>query len=161
MSGRLPHGMRGATSVNKQFITDEITSALRAHDKPRVSILRLVKNEIDTREKETKTELTDEEVVASFKKVLKQTGETLEASIKAGTNAERTAGLEEQVDILTGYLPAQVTGEELVAICDQVMSENAIAEKRDMGRAIGLVVARTGGNCDKAEVAKIVGSKLN
>jgi uncharacterized protein YqeY len=146
--------------VNKQFITDEITSALRAHDKPRVSILRLVKNEIDTREKETKAELTDDEVTSAFKKVLKQTGETLEGSIKAGTNAERTAGLQEQVDILTGYLPAQVSGDELAAICDQVITENSIAEKRDMGRAIGLVVAQTGGNCDKSEVAKIVGSKL-
>lgn len=146
--------------MNKQFITDEITAALRAHDKPRVSILRMVKNEIDVREKEGKKELTDDEVTASFKKVLKQTGETLEGSIKAGTNAERTASLQEQVDILTGYLPAQVEGDELVALCEQVLAENAIAEKRDMGRAIGLVVAQTGGNCDKAEVARIVGSKL-
>lgn len=147
--------------MNKQFITDEITAALRAHDKPRVSILRQVKNEIDVREKESKTTLSDEDVTGLFKKVLKQTNETLEASIKADTNAERTAGLQVQVDILEAYLPQQVTGDELSAICDQVMAENSIAEKRDMGRAIGLVVANTGGNCDKAEVARIVGSKLS
>ncbi|PKQ16447.1 MAG: glutamyl-tRNA amidotransferase [Actinobacteria bacterium HGW-Actinobacteria-7] len=146
--------------MNKQFITDEITSALRAHDKPRLSILRMVKNEIDVREKETKTELTDEEVVASFKKVLKQTGETLEGSIKAATNDERTASLQEQVDILTGYLPAQVSGDELIALCDSVLAENGITEKRDMGRAIGLVTAKTGGNCDKSEVARIIGGRL-
>lgn len=146
--------------MNKQFITDEITSALRAHDKPRVSILRMVKNEIDTREKESKLELSDDEVVSAFKKVLKQTGETLEGSIKADTNAERTAGLQAQVDILTGYLPTQISGDDLVAVCERVIAENSIAGKRDMGRAIGLVVAETGGNCDKAEVAKIVGSKL-
>jgi uncharacterized protein YqeY len=146
--------------VNKQFITDEINNALRAHDKPRVSILRLVKNEIDTKEKESKQELPDEEVVSALKKVLKQTGETLEGSIKADTNAERTAALQEQVDILTDYLPAQVSGEELQAIVERILAEQGFTEKRDMGKAIGLVVAETGGNCDKAEVARLVGTRL-
>jgi uncharacterized protein YqeY len=142
------------------MLADEITSALRAHDKPRLSILRMVKNEIDVREKEEKREFSDAEVVSALKKVLKQTSETLEGSIKAGTNEERTAGLQVQVDILTGYLPAQVCGYALGAIIDRVLAENAIAEKRDMGRAIGLVTAETGGNCDKAEVARIIGAKL-
>jgi uncharacterized protein YqeY len=146
--------------VNKDFITQEITKALRAHDKPRVSILRMVKNEIDVKEKDTKQALSDEQVTATFKKVLKQTGETLEGSIKADTNAERTAALKVQIDILTGYLPTQVTGDELEAVIDRVFVENAFSEKRDMGRAIGLVVAATGGNCDKAEVARIVGARL-
>ena len=146
--------------MNKESINEEITTALRAHDKARVSILRMVKNEINVKEKDTGKSLTDEEVVATFKKVLKQTGETLEASIKADTNAERTAGLQESIDILTGYLPTQVTGDELQACVERVFAANSFSEKRDMGRAIGLVVAETGGNCDKAEVAKIVGAKL-
>ena len=146
--------------MNKAFINEAITTALRAHDKPRVSILRLVKNDIDVKEKESKQPLSDEEVTATFKKVLKQTGETLDGSIKADTNAERTASLREQIDILTGYLPTQVTGDELQAVVDRVFAENAFSEKRDMGRAIGLVVTATGGNCDKAEVARIVGARL-
>ena len=147
--------------MNKGFITDEITKAMREHDKPRLAILRLVKNEIDIKEKDAKRPITDDEVVATVKKVLKQTGETLEASEKAGTNVDRTALLREQVEILTAYLPRQVTGDELLAIIDRVLAENAISEKRDMGRAIGLVVAETGGNVDKAEVARIVGARLS
>lgn len=147
--------------MNKDFITAEITAAMRAHDKPRVSILRLVKNEIDTKEKAEQRELSDEEVVAAFKKVLKQTGETLEGSVKAGTNQERTDLLQTQVDILSGYLPKQVSGPELEALVEKVLAENSITEKREMGRAIGLVVAQTGGNCDKAEVARLVGSRLS
>lgn len=146
--------------MNHQFIADEIEKALRAHDKPRLSILRLVKNEIDTKEKAENRVLSDEEVTAALKKVLKQTGETLEGSIKVGTNAERTALLQEQVDILSGYLPAQVSGPELEAIVERVIAEGGYSEKRDMGKAIGQVVAECGGNCDKAEVAKLVGAKL-
>ncbi|MRR11069.1 glutamyl-tRNA amidotransferase [bacterium] len=146
--------------MDKTFLESEIVAAMRAHDKLRVSILRLVKNEIDSREKESKSEVSPEDVVGTLKKVLKQTGETLEGSIKAGTNEERTAQLAAQVAILEGYLPNQVTGDELAAIVERVLAENEFAEKRDMGRAIGLVVAETGGNCDKAEVAKLVGARL-
>lgn len=146
--------------MNKAFIVDEITAAMRAQDKPRLAILRLVKNEIDVKEKDTKRELTDEEVTATFKKVLKQTGETLDASIKAATDEERTRRLQEQVDILTGYLPRQVEGAELEAIVERVVTEHGISEKRDMGKAIGLITAETGGNVDKAEVARLVGARL-
>jgi uncharacterized protein len=146
--------------MDTAFITAEITAAMRAHDKTRLGILRLVKNEIDIKEKETGRPLTDEEVVSTLKKVLKQTGETLEGSIKVGTNPERTALLTEQVDILTGYLPTQVCGPELEAIVDRVLAASGVTDKRGMGQVIGAVVAETGGNCDKAEVARLVGARL-
>lgn len=146
--------------MDKQLIVSEITAAMRAKDKPRLSILRQVKNEIDIKEKESGTALTGEEVVSALKKVLKQTGETLEGSVKVGTNEERTALLREQVAILEGYLPAQVTGDDLAAIVERVLGASGITEKRDMGRAIGLVVSECDGNCDKAEVARMVGGKL-
>ena len=150
----------GEGPMDKTTLSAEITRAMREHDKPRLSILRMVKNEIDAREKAEQRDLGDEEVVATLKKVLKQTGETLDGSIKAGTNAERTELLREQVAILEAYLPAQVSGDELAAIVERVFSANEFAEKRDMGRAIGLVVAECGGNCDKAEVARLVGARL-
>ena len=146
--------------MNRDLLNTEITQAMRDHDKLRLSILRMVKNEIETREKDTKEPASDEDVVAALKKVLKQTSETLEGSIKAGTNAERTEQLQAQVAILEGYLPEQVTGDALVAVLDRVLAEHGFAEKRDMGKAIGMVVSETGGNCDKAEVARIIGSRL-
>jgi hypothetical protein len=147
--------------VDKDLITSEIEKAQRAQDKPRLSVLRLVKCDIDAKEKESGAALADAEVTAVFKKVLKQTGETLEGSMKAGTNEERTRLLQEQVDILTGYLPAQLSGDDLRALVDKVVTEGGYTEKRDMGRAIGEVVAATGGNVDKSEVARIVGERLS
>ncbi|MFU8890894.1 MAG: GatB/YqeY domain-containing protein [Anaerosomatales bacterium] len=146
--------------MNRELLNAEITQAMRDHDKPRISILRMVKNEIDIREKDTGEPVSDEDVVAALKKVLKQTGETLEGSIKAGTNQERTDLLGLQVEILEGYLPEQVTGDALEAIVDRVLAEHGFTEKREMGRAIGLVVSETGGNCDKAEVARLMSSRL-
>lgn len=147
--------------MNKERLNGEITQAMRDHDKARVSILRMVKNEIETREKETGEPASGEDVVAALKKVLKQTGETLDGSIKAGTNAERTEQLQAQAAILEGYLPEQVTGDALASIIDRVIAEHGFSEKRDMGKAIGIVVSETGGNCDKAEVARIIGGRLS
>jgi uncharacterized protein YqeY len=147
--------------MDKQQLNDEIKQSMREKDKARLSVLRMVKNEIDTKEKESGEEVSDADVVSVVKKVLKQTNETLDGSIKAGTDAERTALLEGQVAILEGYLPEQVTGDALEAIIDRVMAEGGYSEKRDMGRAIGAVVEATGGNCDKAEVAKVVGARLS
>jgi uncharacterized protein YqeY len=146
--------------VDKDLLAEEITKAMRAHDKTRLSILRLVKNEIDIKEKEAGEPASPEEVITALNRVLKQTRETLEGSEKAGTDAERTALLAEKVAILEGYLPRRVTGDELQAIVDRVVAENGFSEKRDMGKAIGLVVSETGGAVDKAEVARLVGATL-
>jgi hypothetical protein len=151
---------RGDITMDKEQLATEITAALRAHDKSRVSILRLVKNEIDTQEKASGAKMSEAEVTGALKKVLKQTGETLEGSVKAGTNEERTALLRVQVDILSGYLPTQLSGDALVSVVEEVLAEGGYEDKRDMGRAIGAVVERAGGNCDKAEVAKLVGARL-
>ncbi|MBN2848927.1 MAG: GatB/YqeY domain-containing protein [Coriobacteriia bacterium] len=147
--------------MDRAGLEAEITAAMRAHDKPRLSILRLVKNEIDVREKESHDAVTGADVVAAIKKTLKQTAETLEGSVKVGTNPERTALLEQQVAILEEYLPAQVSGDALGAIVSRVLADGGFTERRDMGRAIGAVVAECGGNCDKAEVARLVGAALS
>ena len=147
--------------MNREHLSNEIKQAMRDQDKARLSILRMVKNEIDAKEKESGEDVADADVVAVVKKVLKQTGETLDGSRKADTDAERTALLEEQVGILEGYLPEQVSGDELEAIIDRVIAGGGYSEKRDMGTAIGAVVEETGGNVDKAEVAGIVGGRLS
>lgn len=147
--------------MDRDTLAQEIKTAMRAQDKTRLGILRLVKNEVDSKEKDSGEEASPAEVVSALKKVLKQTGETLEGSEKVGSDAARTELLREQCDILSSYLPEQVEGDALKALVERVMSENDITEKRDMGRAIGLVVAETAGNCDKAEVARIVGARMS
>ena len=95
-----------------------------------------------------------------LKRVLKQTGKTLEGSIKAATSEERTAMLKEQVAILEEYLPKQVSGDELIALIEKTIAHLGAETKRDMGKVMGALTAATGGNFDKAAAAKEVGSRL-
>ena len=141
-------------------LKEEIKKAMKAHDKVRLSILRQVHGEIKNIEVNERREITDADVDAMLKRLIKQTGETLEGSVKAGNNEERTETLRAQVAILEEYLPKQISGDELIALVEKTIAEVGAETKRDMGKVMGALNAATGGNFDKAAAAKEVGSRL-
>lgn len=143
-----------------QELQDEIKAAMKARDKNRLSILRQVHGEIKNIEVNERREITDADVDAMLKRTIKQTKETLDGSIKAGNDQERTDRLTEQVEILEGYLPKQVSGEELIALIEEVLAETGAATKKEMGKVMGTLTQKTGGNFDKAQAAKELQSRL-
>ena len=132
-----------------QQLQDEIKAAMKARDNHRRDILRQVHTELKAIEVNERREVTEADVDAMLKRTIKQTKETLDGSIKAGNNQERTDTLTEQV-----------SGDELVALIDEVLTETGASSKKDMGRVMGELTKRTGGNFDKAAAAKELGSKL-
>ena len=146
--------------MNYAELQNAIKEALKAHDKPRLSILRQVHGEVKNIEVNERREITEQDVNDMLKRVIKQTKETLDGSIKAGTNQERTALLTAQVAILEECLPKQVSGDELVALVEATIAELGAATKRDMGKVMGALTQKTGGNFDKAAAAKEVGARL-
>lgn len=143
-----------------QGLQDEIRAAMKARDKNRLSILRQVHGEIKNIEVNERREITDADVDAMLKRTIKQTKETLDGSIKAGNDQERTDRLTEQVEILESYLPKQVSGEELIALIEEVLAETGAATKKEMGKVMGTLTQKTGGNFDKAQAAKELQSRL-
>ncbi|WP_251177955.1 GatB/YqeY domain-containing protein [Adlercreutzia agrestimuris] len=137
-----------------------IKDAMKAKDKTRLSILRQVHGELKNIEVNERRDITDADVDAMLKRTIKQTKETLDGSIKAGNNQERTDMLTEQVAILESYLPKQVSGDELVALIDATLAETGASTKKDMGKVMGALTQATGGNFDKAAAAKLLGEKL-
>ena len=140
-----------------QQLQDEIKAAMKARDNHRRDILRQVHTELKAIEVNERREVTEADVDAMLKRTIK---ETLDGSIKAGNNQERTDTLTEQVAILEEYLPRQVEGDELAALIDEVLADTGASTKKDMGRVMGELTKRTGGNFDKAAAAKELGSKL-
>lgn len=139
----------------------EMVAAMKAKDKVRLGVARLVLGELkNAASRGGAHEITEEEVTAQIKRTLKQTNETLEMSEKAGNNAERTENLREQVAVLESLLPKQVSGDELVALVEQVIAEVGATSKKDMGRVMGALTAATNGNFDKPAAAREVGSRL-
>lgn len=140
----------------------EMVAAMKAKDKVRLSVTRLVLGELkNAASRGGAHDIADEEVTAQIKRTLKQTNETLEMSEKAANNPERTENLKEQVAVLESLLPAQVSGDELVALIEQVIAEVGAESKKDMGRVMGALNAATNGNFDKPAAAKEIGARLS
>ena len=144
-----------------QQLQDEIKAAMKARDNHRRDILRQVYTELKGIEVNERREVTEADVDAMLKRVIKQTKETLDGSIKADNNQERTDTLTEQGAMLEEYLPRQVEGDELAALIEVVLADTGASTKKDMGRVMGELTRRTGGNFDKAGAAKILGGKLS
>lgn len=138
----------------------EMVAAMKAKDKVRLSIVRQVIGEVKNVEVNERRDATEADVDAMIKRLIKQTNETLEMSIKAANNQERTDTLTEQVKILESLLPEQLAGEKLVTLIEQTIAELGASSKKDMGRVMGALTKATGGNFDKAAAAKEVSSRL-
>lgn len=139
----------------------EMVAAMKAKDKVRLGVTRLVLGELkNAASRGGAHDITEEEVVSQIKRTLKQTNETLEMSEKAGNNSERTENLREQVAVLEGLLPQQVSGEELSALIEKTIAELGATSKKDMGRVMGALTAATNGNFDKPAAAREVGARL-
>ena len=120
-----------------QVLQDEIKAAMKARDNQRRDILRQVHTELKAIEVNERRDVTEADVDAMLKRVIKQTKETLDGSIKAGNNQERTDALTAQVAILEEYLPKQVSGDELAALIDAVLADTGATSKKEMGRVKG------------------------
>ena len=146
--------------MTNEELHNEMVAAMKAKDKTRLSIIRQVMAEVKNVEVNERRDATEEDVNGMIKRLIKQTTETLEMSVKAGNNQERTDTLTEQVKILESLLPEQLSGEALVALIEQTIAEVGATTRKDMGRVMGALNKATGGNFDKAAAAKEVGSRL-
>lgn len=147
--------------MTNEELHNEMIAAMKAKDKVRLSIVRQVMGEVKNLEVNERRDATEEDVNSMIKRLIKQTGETLEMSRKAGNNQERTETLEQQVEILQSLLPAQLSGDALVELIEQTIAEVGATTRKDMGRVMGALNKATGGNFDKAAAAKEVGSRLS
>lgn len=138
----------------------EMVAAMKAKDKVRLGVIRLVIGELKNMAAKEQREITEQDVVAQTKRTLKQTAETLEMSEKAGNNEERTATLREQVAALESLLPEQVSGDALVALIEKTIAEVGAESKKDMGKVMGALTKATNGNFDKPAAAKEIGARL-
>ncbi len=149
--------------MTKEELLEEIKKSMKARDKARTQILRLVNQAVKQIEVDERREVTEADITAAIKKLQKVTAEELDGLHKAGaeTHAERIALLEEQAGILESILPKQVAGAELEALIDETCGKLGASTKRDMGKVMGALTKATNGNFDKPAAAAYLGKKLS
>ncbi len=149
----------------KQRIEDDLKAALKAGDKERLGCLRMVKakaqeKQIELRGKEGReAELSDDDVMNVVSAYAKQRRDSIE-SYEQGGRKDLAANERAELEILTAYLPQQMSEDEVSAIVDDAVRESGASEPKDMGAVMKLVMPKVKGRADGKLVNRIVQSRL-
>lgn len=143
-------------------ILEDFKQARLAKDELKKSILLILKDAIEKKEKNENSNQPLDEVslIQVISKTLKETNESLEFSKKAGNDLERTARFEKQIKILEEYLPQMMSEEEVKKVISEIITENSFEGKKDMGKVMKIAIPKLNGKADKTMVSKIVQSLL-
>ncbi|MFK8082076.1 MAG: GatB/YqeY domain-containing protein [Granulosicoccus sp.] len=147
-------------SETRQRILDDIKTAMKAGDKPRLAILRLMSAAIKQREVDERIELDEDNVILILDKMLKQRRESIAQYSKAGRD-DLVAVEQTESELIQTYLPAQLSDSEISQIVDAAVTESGASSVKDMGKVMGLVKPRMQGRADMSSVSKIIKAKLN
>ena len=150
-------------SLKKQ-IEQKLNEALKAKDKNIYPTLRLVVSaikdaEIASRTKDQK-EMSDSDLVAILKKMIKQRNESCEVYKKAGRN-ELLENETKEIEVISAFLPKQLSEEETKKICEEAIKSSGASSMKDMGKVMGVLKAKHADTLDFSKVSSIIKKLLN
>lgn len=143
----------------KDRINDALKTAMRAKEKERVAVLRLVMSEFKRIEVDERIEVDDARALALLDKMVKQRRDSEQQYIAAG-RSELAAQEAYEISEIQVYLPAALSAAELDAIVTQAIADAGVTEVRDMGKAMALIKPQAQGRADMGEVSKLLKAKL-
>ena len=148
----------------KHQIEEKLNSALKAKDKNTYPTLRLIISaikdaEIAGRSKGVK-EISDNDINAILKKMVKQRNESCEVYKKAGRGELLESELKE-MEIINAFLPTQLSEEETKKICQETIKSVGASSMKDMGKVMGALKAKHADTIDFSKVSLIIKELLN
>lgn len=141
----------------KDEIQNAINKALKERNKTELKVLRFVLSQIQYEEIDKRKELSDGETVAVLQKEVKKRNDAIEM-FKKGERPELVEDEQNQVKIIERYLPKQMGDEEINRIIEETII--TLDDKSNIGKTIGLVMAKLKGRADGGKVARLVKQKL-
>ena len=138
-------------------IKADVNAAMKAGERERVGALRLVSSELQKAHKDAGGSQADE--VAVLQRERKRRLESATAYRDAGRE-DLAGGEEREAELIEGYLPAQLSDDELHAIVGDVVAETGAASPKEMGRVMSMVMPRVQGRADGKRVSAVVREKL-
>lgn len=143
----------------KDRITDDMKTAMRAKDAPRLLTIRGLLAAVKQREVDERIVLDDAQVVAIVDKLVKQRKDSI-AQFAAGARPDLVAKEEAELAVLQGYLPARLDETAIRAEVDRLVAEIAALGPTDMGKAMAAAKATLAGRADMALVSAAVKAAL-
>lgn len=145
----------------KGQILDDVKSAMKAGDKDRLKVLRLITAAIKQVEVDERKELNDDAPVLSIlNKMVKQRRDSI-TQFEQGDRQDLADIEKSEIEIIGGYLPEQLSDAELDQLVSDAIATSGAKSIRDMGKVMGIVKAKAQGRADMAAVGAKVKARLN
>ena len=143
----------------KGQLNDAMKAAMKARDYLRLSVVRMVRSAVKNREIEVQRELDDQGIIEVISSMLKQRRESIRMYTE-GNRPELASKEEAELNILLGFLPAQLTPEEIAALVSRIIVEIGAQGPGDMGRVMKALTPLTAGRADGRLVSETVKKQL-
>jgi len=144
----------------KQRLQDDMKAAMKAGDKPRLGVIRLINAAIKQREVDERIDLDDTQVLAVLDKMVKQRRDSIAQYEQAGR--EDLASQERfEIEVCQAYLPAALDDNEIDAMIDAAVAGTGASGIRDMGKVMGVLKPQMQGRADMGAVSARVKARLH
>ena len=149
----------------REKIETDYKSAAKAKDKNKISTYRLILSgikdlDINNRSKPEKKETDDEDIKKLLKKMIKQRSESIELYKK--NNRKDLQEIEEsEVEVISQYLPKQLSEEETKKICIEIINSTGASSIKDMGKVMGELKKDNSDSIDFSKAGAVIKELLN
>jgi len=141
-------------TINKQIV-----EAMKAKDEIRLSTLKLLLSALHNAKIDKRGDLTKEEELEIVRREAKKRKDAIEAYKKVGAT-DRAEKEEKELTILQEFLPKELPDEEVSKLVDEAITTTSASSMQDMGKVIGVVMAKAKGRADGKKVAEMARKKL-
>jgi len=143
----------------KERITDDMKAAMRAGEKDRLGVIRMITSAIKQREVDERISLDDTQVLSVLEKMIKQRKESL-VQFQAGNRPDLVDKESAEIVLLQSYMPSQLSDGEIDALITDAVAATGAASLKDMGKVMGIIKAKAQGRADMAAVGAKIKAKL-
>lgn len=147
-------------STLKLKLQSDMKSSMKAGDKARLSVIRLMLAAINQIEVDERIELDDSRITAVLDRMTKQRRESIEHFSRASRD-DLIAIEEYELQIIREYLPEPLSEAEINTLVEQSIQASDASSIKDMGRVMGLLKPQLQGRADMKKVSKLIKSRLD
>jgi len=134
-------------------------AAMRAGQKERLGVIRMITSAIKQREVDERISLDDAQVLSVLEKMIKQRKESL-AQFQAGNRQDLVDKESAEITLLQSYLPQQLSEAQIDALIAEAIAATGAASVKEMGKVMGIIKAKAQGRADMAAVGAKIKAKL-
>ncbi|MEZ4460739.1 MAG: GatB/YqeY domain-containing protein [bacterium] len=138
---------------------EDMKTAMKAKAAERLSAIRMLIAALKNKQIDLRRDLTEEEIIDVLSTEAKKRRDSIE-QYTAGNRPELAAKEEAELEVIAEYLPKPLTEEEVIALVEAQIAKSGAANKKDMGKVMGPVVAQTKGRFDGGRIKDLVLSRL-